>query len=450
MKLIVQYMMLFHHRGTQHLNKHLLPVLVALLLLGSAAPGQQIVDGVAAVVEDEYILQSDIQQYAQMQAMQMGLNPYNNPRQFAQLQQQVLQSLIDQKIIQAKAEEDSIEVKDHEVEQALQQQIDNMLAQAGSEQALEEALGMSVKQIKREYREDVRKRLLVERYQATKFADVSVSRREVEKFYQTYKDSIPAMSKRVNISHIVIQVKPDASADSAAVRKLQAIKQQIKRGANFADLAQKFSMDPGSKQQGGDLGFVSRGTLVPEFEETAFALKEGGLSDVVKTEFGYHLIKLQERRGEKIHVKHILLSPEATDQNTQAVIDTLQNLRTAIRQGASFDSLARTYSEDSGAELNSGNLGWFEINKLQVPQFREIVDTMKIGEISQPFETEYGWHIVKLNDVKPGGKVTLENNWAEIEQMVLRQKQQQEYQKWLRSLRDQFYVTIKISPQDMN
>lgn len=407
---------------------------------------QQIVDGIAVVVEDDYILQSDIQQYAQMQAMQMGLNPYNNPRQYQQLQQQVMQSLIDQKIIQAKAKEDSIVIKEHEVDQMLQQQIDNMITQAGSEQALEEALGMSVKEIKGEYREDVRKRLLVERYQATKFADVSVSRKEVENFYKTYKDSIPNMPKRVNISHIVLKVKPNQSADSAAVDTLRMVRRKLESGANFADLAKKYSMDPGSRQRGGDLGFVSRGSLVPEFEEAAFALEPGQLSDVIKTEFGYHLIKLEERRGEKIHVKHILLSPSATDADNQAVINRLNQLRSDILAGASFDSLARQYSEDTDAEINSGNLGWFELPKLQIPKFRDVVDTMEVGEISEPFLTDYGWHIVKLNDLKPGGKVTLEKNWVEIEQMVLRQKQQQEYQKWLESLRDQFYVDIKETP----
>lgn len=401
------------------------------------------------VVEDDYILQSEIQQYAQMQAMQMGLNPYDNPRQYQQLQEQVMQSLIDQKIIQAKAEEDSIIIKEHEIDQMLQQQIDNMIAQAGSEQALEEALGMSIKNIKDEYREDVRKRLLVERYQATKFADVSVSRKEVEQFYKTYKDSIPDMPKRVNISHIVLKVKPNQSADSAAVDTLRMIRRQLESGANFGDLARKYSTDPGSRGRGGDLGFVARGSLVPEFEEAAFALEQGEISDIVKTEFGYHLIKLQERRGEKIHVKHILISPSATDADNQAVVNRLNEMRTNILAGASFDSLAKQYSEDTAAEINSGNLGWFELPKLQIPKFREVVDTMEVGDISKPFQTEYGWHIVKLNDVKPGGKVTLEKNWVEIEQMVLRQKQQQEYQKWLGNLRDQFYVDMKVNSQNL-
>lgn len=410
---------------------------------------QGLVDGVAAVVENDYILLSEVRQYAQMQAMQMGMNPYNNPQEFNRLKQQVFQSLIDQKIIQAKAEEDSIIIKEHQVEQALQQQIDNMIAQTGSEQALEEALGMSMNEIRNEYREDVRKRLLVEQYQSTKFADLSVSRREVEQFYNTYKDSIPAMPKRVNISHIVLRVRPDKSADSAAVEKLRNLKQQLQSGADFAELAKQHSMDPGSRQQGGDLGFVERGTLVPAFEEAAFALDPGGLSDIIKTDFGYHLIKLEERRGEKIHVKHILLSPQATDQDNQAVIQRLNDLRAEALTGASFDSLAKQHSEDTGAELNSGNLGWFEVPNLQVEKFKQVVDTMKAGDISKPFQTQYGWHIVKLNDMKPGGEVTLDKNWVEIEQMVLRQKQQQEYQKWLSNLRDQFYIDIKISPQNI-
>ncbi len=401
---------------------------------------EQIVDGIAAVVEDEIILVSDIQQYAQMQAMQMGINPYQNPQQFQQamqrLQPQVLESLISQKIIQAKAEEDSVIIKDHEIEQTLQQQIDQMAAQAGGEEAMEEQLGMSVSQIKNEYREDVRKRLLVERYQATKFSNIAVSRNEIEQFYRTYKDSIPAMPERVNISHILLQVKPDQSADSAAVEQLRDIRRQLEAGAGFDSLATRYSQDPGSGNRGGDLGFVSRGTLVPGFEEAAFALREGEISDVVHTEFGYHLIKLVERRGERIHVKHILRKPEATETDTRLVRDQLNTLRQQALNGTNFDSLAQVHSEDEGVEMNSGNLGWYEIPNLRIEAFKNAVDTLQPGEITRPFRSEFGWHIVKMNDRKPGGEVTLKDHWTELEQMVMQRK--------LNSLRKQFYVEVKI------
>ena len=409
---------------------------------------QQVVDGIAAVVEDEIILMSDIQQYAQMQALQMGINPYQNPQEFQQtmnrLQPRVLKSLVNQKIIQAKAEEDSIIIKEHEIEQALQQQIDQMASQSGGIEAMEEQLGMSVNEIKSEYREDVRKRLLVERYQATKFADISVSRREVENFYRTYKDSIPRMSKRVNISHILMQVKPDKSADSAAVEKLRELKFAIRDGASFDSLAKAHSDDPGSGSRGGDLGFVSRGTLVPAFEEVAFDLEEGQLSDIVKTEFGYHLIKLAERRGEKIHVKHILQKPEATQADTRKIRSRLNRLRQQALNGADFDSLARMHSEDEGVELNSGNLGWYEVPNLRIEEFKTAVDTMEPGDISRPIRSDFGYHIVKLNDMKRGGEVTLKDHWTELEQMVMQQKRSQEYQRWLQSLRNQFYVDIKM------
>jgi len=409
---------------------------------------QQIVDGVAAVVEDEIILLSDIQQYAQMQAMQMGVDPYQNPQKFQRIMQriqpQVLQSLVNQKIIQAKAREDSVIIKDHQVEQALQQQIDNMSSQAGGIESLEQQLGMSISEIRNEYRDDIRKRLLVEQYQSTKFADISVSRREVEQFYKSYKDSIPPMPKRVNISHILLQVKPSKSADSLAVTQLRDIRQMLGQGASFDSLARKFSEDPGSSQRGGDLGFVSRGTLVPRFEETAFNLSEGELSDIIKTEFGYHLIKLVERRGEKIHVKHILRTPESTESDRQEVIRRLNRYRKLAEQGADFDSLAREHSEDTGVQLNSGNLGWYEIPNLRVPEFKQAVDTMDVGDISRPFQSDFGWHIIKLNDMQQGGEVTLDDNWVELEQMVRQQKRSQEYQRWLKNLRSQFYVEVKV------
>jgi peptidyl-prolyl cis-trans isomerase SurA len=267
----------------------------------------------------------------------------------------------------------------------------------------------------------------------------------VENFYQTYEYSIPDMPKRVNISHIFLKVRPASSSDSAAVSQLREIKDMLQAGANFSELAAEYSQDPGSRQTGGDLGFVSRGSLVPEFEEVAFALEPGELSRIVKTDFGYHLIKLEERRGEKIHVRHILLTPEATESDIQSVRDELNALRTEVIQGAAFDSLAQEVSDDADVTLNKGNLGWFEVPNLQLPEFRQVVDTMEVGDISQPFQTELGWHVMKLNDMRPAGEVTLEDNWAEIEQMVIQQKRAEEYQTWLDNIRSQFYVDVKVS-----
>ncbi len=425
-------------------------ILFVFLTIPGFSAAQQIVDGVAAVVEGEPILLSEIQQASEMQMYQLGISPetaQQYQRMLAQLQPQVLQSLIDQRIIQAKAEEDSIIVKEHEIEQSLEQQIDQMLNNpqiAGDQDKLEALLGMPMREIRNEYREQIRRQLLVERYQSQKFAEISVTRKEVENFYETYQDSIPDMPKRVNISHIFLNVRASSAADTAAVEQLREIKDMIEAGANFSELAAEYSQDPGSRQTGGDLGFVSRGSLVPEFEEVAFALEPGELSEIVKSDFGYHLIKLEERRGEKIHVRHILLTPEASESDVESVRNDLNALRTQVLEGASFDSLAQEASDDPDVTLNKGNLGWFEVPNLQLPEFQQVVDTMDVGEISRPFQTELGWHVIKLNDMRPAGAVTLEDNWAEIEQMVMQQKRAEEYQRWLENLRSQFYVDIKV------
>jgi len=411
---------------------------------------QQVVDQIAAIVEDEIILMSEVQQTAMQQVVyQMGINPQTQPQQFQQaviqIQPQVLEALINQNIIKAKAEEDSVVVKDFEIEQTMEQQLNSMVeGVGGSEQALEQQLGMTMNQIRDEIRDNVEKQLLIQRYQNTRFANMTVSRKEVEQFYETYKDSIPDAAKQVNLSHIVINTKPSSAADSLAVAQLREIKEQIENGASFSEMAELYSQDPGSRQQGGDLGFVARGSLVPEFEEVAFALNPGEISDVVASEFGYHLIQLEERRGERIHVRHILLSPTPGEEDVQAVIDTLNMLRQKIGEGVPFDSLALQYSEDTEVANNRGNIGWVELPSFQVPEFRSVVDTMEVGEVSAPFQTDLGWHIVQLNDVREGGEVTLDNNWPEIEQMALQQKQAREYQRWLETLRSQFYVSVKI------
>ncbi|MFQ5753605.1 MAG: peptidylprolyl isomerase, partial [bacterium] len=260
---------------------------------------QEVLDKLIAIVGDNIILQSELYQYSYSLAMQLGIDPQKEPEKVEQLRQETLQNLIVQKVLLVKAKEDSVVVSEKQVDSVLEDQIKQMIKQAGSQEKVEKYFGMSVRQIKREFRKDVEERLLVDAIKNKKFQETQISRREVEDFYKVNRDSLPELKESVNISHILLPVEPSESAVKEARQKAEEILNRLKKGEDFEELARQYSEDPGSASKGGDLGMMERGDLVKEFEEVAFQLNPGQISDIVRTKFGFHIIKLIKRAGEK-------------------------------------------------------------------------------------------------------------------------------------------------------
>ncbi|MDZ7263117.1 MAG: peptidylprolyl isomerase [candidate division KSB1 bacterium] len=416
--------------------------IVVILVVPLAA--QQVLDRVMAVVEDEIILQSELTQYALNAAFQMRIDPRRDVEKFEQLQKDLLQNLINQKILFKQAEEDSIVVDDRRVDAALDEQIKRMVQQLGSEAEVEKQLNMSISKIKRTFREDVRKNLMVERLQETRFGQIKISRREVEEFYATMKDSLPELRETVDISHILLEVKAGGESERQAREKITALLQRARSGEKFEDLCQQYSEDPGSRVRGGEIGFMQRGDFVPEFEEVAFLLNPGDLSDIVKTRFGFHIIQCIDRKGDKINVRHLLirLEPNTSDEDvTRARIDSIRGLLDA--PDAKFDEIAKKFSDDETTREQGGHLGLFEVENLQEREFRFALEKLKPGEVSAPFKTRFGWHILKLNSRQEPRKISLDKDWERIEAFALSVKRQKEFQKWLDEIKKDVYVEIK-------
>jgi len=404
----------------------------------------QVVDGIAAVVGDEIILKSEVDQFAQSQAIRLRIDPSRSPNRFESLWRNTLQTMIDQKILLDRAEIDSIVVSEREIEEALEFQIDGIIQQLGSKEKAEEVIGYSLNRLKRTYREEIRKQKLVEKIQQRKFSNLTAGRREVEDFFNEHSDSLPELKPAVKIGHILLEVSPGSGADKYAFNKADSIATLIKNGENFSELAQKYSEDPISAQKGGELGFMRRGTLVPEFEEASYLLSPDEVSDIVKTEFGYHIIKMIERRGELINVKHILVMLKSSNLDERLVIDRLNLLRDQLMAGEDFESLASENSADPEINNNKGNLGWFDLTSLSIPEFSSVLDTLPLGSISKPFETTFGYHIVTIFERRAGGTLSLEKNWHDIEAIVIRNKRLKVYNEWLNSLRDGVFIDIKM------
>ena len=289
---------------------------------------QQTLDKIVAVVDNEIILQSELDFQIGIFASQRQIDP-DTPG----LKEQLLNTMIEEKLIYAQADLDSITVTEDEINQRIDYQINSFTQQYGSIANIEKIYGMSIDRIKRELRDEVRKSLMSQRLQEKNFGKVQASRREVEDFFETYKDSIGTIPEKVKIFHIFQNPKASEKLKKKFYDKAVALLDSIKAGADFSELAKKYSDDPGSAAQGGDLGFVKKGVFYPEFEEAAFKLNVNELSGVVESPVGFHIIQLLEKRGESINTRHILVKIKADENADLQTIDFLSAIRDSILQG---------------------------------------------------------------------------------------------------------------------
>lgn len=430
----------------QKILKPFILVLVGCSLLAGGrqpASAQEVLDRIVAVVDDQIILQSELLQYAYSLGMQLGIDPRKQPDKFNELRGGALESLIAQKVLLTKAREDSVTVEARQVDQVLDERLKGMVDQLGSEEKVEEYFGQPLRKVKRTLRENIEEGLLVRNLQQSRFRSIKISRREVEDFYHTMKDSLPGVKAAVHLRHILLNVNAGEAAVKAARAKIDTLLQRVRNGEDFAKLARLYSEDPGSAAKGGELGFIQRGDFVKEFEETAFALQPNVISDVVRTQFGFHIIQLIDRRGEKVNARHILirLATSANDEKETATF--AGQLRDDILAGKiTFEDAAKKYSTDQTSNEKGGDLGWFEAEQLQVPAFREAAGKLKVGEISQPLKTQYGFHIIRLEERRDPRAFTLEQDWQEIHDMALNAKSEKEFQAWVGTLKKQMYIRV--------
>ena len=425
------------------MNKLIFSIIIMLLIGAGSVSSQEVIDGIVAIVGEDIILKSELLQTAQGFALQMGVNPRTDTDEFMRIKENVLQNMINEKIMLIKAEEDTITVDDQQVEAALEERIQALIQQAGSAERVESYFGAPIRKIKRDYREDVREYLIVQRVQQSKLVEVQVTRREVETFYEMMKDSLPEIRPMVKLRHILISVTPGETANAEAMEQMQDIVDRLNRGESFESLARNYSEDPGTASRGGNLGFVERGTLYQAFEEAAFVLEPGELSDIVQTPVGLHLIQGVEKRGEQVNVRHILIRMEVSDLDYDAVYRRLNIIRERIIAGESFDDMASEFSEDRSTKENGGDLGWLPVGELQIEAFNSVVDSLEVGEISLPFETQYGYHIVMVEDRSESREYSMEEDWNRIMEMALNTKRQRVLAEWIDDVKKGVFVDIK-------
>ena len=403
---------------------------------------QQHIDGVAAIVGENIILKSDVSQVVGMTALQQGLDVSKDVDVLMKLQEGVLSSLIDQKVILEMAKLDSIEIADKDVENALDQQVENFILRAGSEDVAETMLGQSLSDFRREFWYDMRDRLITEQYQQQLIMSVNINRDGVFNFYEEYKDSLPDFPIKMKIRHLLTRIKAGEESKKNALFEIKQIRDRILNGELFSDLAKAFSDDPGSKNNGGSLGYIRRNQMVKEFETKAYTQEINSISDPVETVFGYHILETTEKSGEKIKVRHILISPEVTEKDESLAYKYALSLRDSSTNLNKFKKLVFEKSEDDQTQKIGGDLGWITPNNSPIPEISEVLGLLEVGECSRPVKTSFGYHLLWLEEVRPGGKPSLDLHWTEIEEIALNHKRMIFFKDLVSEARDKFFVNI--------
>ena len=435
--------------------KRVTVLLIAFIASQSFVLAQnKMLDEVVAIVGDRIILDSDIEKQA-IQYRQQGYFSGGD------IKCEILEEQLYQKMLLNQAEIDSIEVTESEVESAMQQRIQYFISQLGSEQKLEEFYGKSVLEIKEEFRPLIADQMKSQRMQTELTKDVDITPTEVRNFYnQIPKDSLPLINTKLQLQQIVRYPEISEVEVLAVKERLQKFKERIESGERFATLAALYSEDDGTAAKGGQLGYVGRGDLVPEFAAVAFKLEKGQISRIVKTEYGYHIIKLIDKKGEKINCRHILLKPEVKPEKkvkAQKFLDSVRNK--IINDTLEWVEAARMYSDDEDTRTNGGLLinyqdGSSQFEKDQVePSIAYAIKDLNPGDISKPFEAEDDkgktlYKIVRIKSRVKAHTANMQDDYQAIQEMALRKKKEEFVTDWIEKKHENTYIRISDRYKD--
>ncbi len=428
-------------------------VLFASLCFFQTVFAQSQIDRVAAIVGQDVILVSDIEaQFKLMESQSGGKMPQDG-------RCMIFDQLLSNALIYCEAEKDSVSANDSEVETQLESRLREILRYMNNDpEQFKAYYGKTPEEVKDEMRDDMRRQLVIQKMSQQIMQSVTVTPREVKEFFETIpKDSLPYFNSEVEIGELVLKPKVNAEEDRKARERAEDLKKRLEGGADFAELARKYSDDKGTAARGGDLGITSRGSFVPEFEATAYSLEKNEISQVVKSEFGYHIIQLLDRLGNNIATRHILVKPEITAADLETAKKEIDSIRTLILLDSfTFDQAVQKFSQEDYSKTragsmmnpNSGEAHW-ELGELD-PEVYFAIDKLKVGEITNPieFSSPYGesiFKIVKLRSKSNPHMANMREDYSRIQQAAVEAKKSKHISDWVNKKIVKNYTEIKIT-----
>jgi peptidyl-prolyl cis-trans isomerase SurA len=396
----------------------------------------RILDRVVAIVGDYKILQSDIESmYLQYQAENISYE--------GDLKCVILEDYLAQNLLLNQAKIDSIVVSESQVEMQLDARLDYFINQIGSQERLEQYFKKTILEIKEDFRDMIRDQLITQEMRNTITADVTVTPSEVRQFFNKIpEDSVPFIDAKVELNQIVLYPPYSEEATLEVRQRLLDLRKRITDGENFATLAVLYSEHP-TAPKGGEMGFMGRAEMDPDYAKAAFSLKKGQVSNIVQTAMGFHIIQLIERRDERVNTRHILLKPKVDLVGIQKTISRLDSIANLIRNDSmTFEMAARYFSQDIKTNVNGGqmvnladNSTLFELDELQPAEY-EVLRNMNVGEISQPFEAQDEnakavYKIMKINKSTKPHKANIKEDYILLQQLALAAKSQDALKDWI-------------------
>ena len=424
-------------------------LVLLLFILTNNLLFSQTIDKIEAIIGSEILLTSDIEnQYNQI--LSQGIIQTNN------IKCDILDELLYQNLLIHHAKIDStIEINEDEVNQEVNKRITFFESQLGSLNKVEEYFKRSIDNMKEELSIVVTDQLYTQKKQNIIINNVNITPNEVKDYLNSLEnDDIPLIPTQLELAQLVILPKLSSEKKKSIKEKLDGFRKRIYSGEDFKVLATLYSDDVVSANNGGELGFMSRGELLPEFERAAFKLKDNEISEVVETKFGFHLIQIIERRGEQINARHILIKPKFNSSSIKMASDKISLIKNEIDSGLiSFDDAVIKYSEDnsknnSGLIINpsSGSTD-FTFDELD-PSIKYIVQNMNVGEITSPSLTksddgsQAAYRLIRLNNLVEEHKANITNDFNVLKGYALSDKKQKYIDKWIVDNINDTYIQI--------
>ncbi|WP_367915194.1 peptidylprolyl isomerase [Leadbetterella sp. DM7] len=404
------------------------------------------VDKIIAKIDNYYILKSEVE----------GIKARYEKEGHKVSSCEALESMAIQKLLVAKAEIDSVIVENDQIKEQLDARMNQMVTLYGNEKNIVDQFGKSIETLKNEFRTELKEQMTAEKMKQTIFEKVKVTPQEVKKFFESIpKDSLPTVGTRVQLSQIVrlAPVTPELRHD--LVTKLQGIKQRIQNGEDFAAMAKEYSEDQGSAANGGDLGWTKRGSMVPEFEAAAMNQDTGKLSDIVESEYGFHLIQTLGKRGQEYRARHILLMPDYLILSTDEPKRYLDSLRKVIiADTLDWNKMVKLHSQDdltkdAGGIVVNPQTGetWQTVDVNMEPGLYFVVSSLKLGDISAPAnyrtaQGKTGMRLIKVIAKKEGHQINLKDDYEELKGYALNLKQNKRIEDWFGEALSEVYINI--------
>jgi peptidyl-prolyl cis-trans isomerase SurA len=429
-------------------NIILLIVIVCTSFNLKAQDEGMVIDKVISVVGGNIILKSDLEsQIASLRTQ--GVLVDDNTRC------ELMEELLFQKLLLNQAILDSVEVSEAEVDSELDRRMNYFISQIGSEKKLEQYYKKSILEIKEELRGNIKDQMVSQRMKGQITSSVQVTPKEVKTFFNTlHADSVPTIESEVEYAQILFNAKESAQAKQDAKDRINGFRERIINGESFSTLAILYSEDPGSAKNGGELGFMGRAELVPEFSLVAFKLKNTAVSEIIETEFGYHIMQLVERRGQKVQVRHLLIKVKIDEKQVKIAKNLADSIYTLLATDTlTYEELAAKYSDDDQTKKSRGlvvnpqtGTSLFDIDQIN-PQIYYSIDKMKIGDVSKPVPSQgqdgkKGYRIIKLITKTAPHKATFEEDYSKIQGAALMDKQRNVTKEWIVGKVGQTYIKM--------